>query len=62
MEEEELTTTDLELIAESLNYTIRTFENYTYPSYEFKCAQIAKVKAIRSKVNALKKRIKAEKA
>ena len=31
----------------SLEYTKRKFENYTdYPSYEFKCARVAEIKAI----------------
>ena len=60
MKEEELTITDLELITESLNETIRSFKNYEhYPSYEFKCERIAEAKAVKSKVTAMKKRIKA---
>ena len=61
-DEEQLTISDLELIAESLNYTIREFQNYAYyPSYEFKCARIAEAKAIKSKVIAFRKRMQAEK-
>ena len=60
MSETKLTIADLELIAESLDYTLRAFRDYAdYPSYEFKCARIAEVQAIKSKVTALKRRIKA---
>jgi len=60
---EELTVGELEMIQESLKHTIRAFRDYAYyPSYEFKCKQIAEAQALSRKVTVLKKRIKAEKA
>ena len=50
---ETLTLDDLYLIRESLQHTIRNFENCTdYPSYEFKQAQISEARAVLNKVRA----------
>lgn len=48
---EDLTSSEIDLILESLNYTKRAFENYQYyPSYQFKLDRIAEVDRIRSKI------------
>ena len=59
--QEELTIGDLEMIQESLRYTIRAFRDYSdYPSYEFKCKQIADAQALSRKITVLKRHMKEE--
>lgn len=56
-----LTYKDLELIANSLQYTIQAFIEYPdYPSYEYKLSRIAEAVAVRDKVLTLKKYTKRE--
>ncbi len=45
---------ELKLIRESLEYTIKAFEEYTkYPDYEFKQQKISEAKAVKNKISAL---------
>ena len=63
MIDEELTVNDLDMIAESLSYTIRAFENYEYyPTDELKQRRIAEARAARSKVLVLKRRTREREA
>jgi len=55
-----LTVEDCDLIIESLNFTIRAFNDYQYPSYEFKQARIKEAETAQRKIRALRKQIKAE--
>ena len=56
---EPLTADDCRFILRSLEYTKRAFANCTdYPSYQFKCEQIAEVKAVMDKVRAIRDQIK----
>jgi hypothetical protein len=55
----ELTLTELYLIRESLEYTLRNLQNCTdYPSYEFKLARIAEARDILEKVRAQIREVK----
>jgi len=42
----QLTVAQLDLIIESLGYTLRAFREYNYESYEFKQKQIAEVQDV----------------
>lgn len=47
------------LVLTSLEYTKRNIENCTsYPSYEFKCQQIANVDRVIAKIRAMRKAAK----
>jgi hypothetical protein len=47
----ELTNQERELLLQSLDFTLRAFENYQgYPDYEFKCRRIAEVKRLIAKI------------
>ena len=54
-----LTIEDCDLIIDSLDYTIRVFNDYQYPTYEYKQARISEAKTTRQKVRDIRKRIKA---
>ncbi len=54
----ELTAAQLELIIESLGYTLRAFSEYNYESYEFKQKQIAEVKDVTATVRRMRKELK----
>lgn len=55
---DDLTTEDLNFIAESLEYTRLKFENYTgYPSYEFKRQRLNDVSVLLTKIRALRQKL-----
>jgi hypothetical protein len=57
----ELTKQDFELILQSLNYTVKAFEEYKhYPSYEYKLSRINDVNKVRHKILTMKKESKNE--
>lgn len=58
MKQTHLTLEDIDFILESLKYTRDKFENYEYPSYEFKRKRLDDVEMIISKVSAIRKEIK----
>ena len=51
---EPLTNDDINLILNSLDYTRRAFEQYTYPTNELKQSQIQHVDSVKEKVRALR--------
>jgi len=57
-EELELTGDDYDFILTSLDFTRQAFENYSYPTYEFKLEQLKKVKDIIAKIRQLGKELK----
>jgi len=57
---EELTIADLSLIQEALNHTIKAISDYRgYPDYAYKRTRLDEVEAVKAKVIALRKSIKA---
>jgi len=52
-----LTVHDLDFILESLKYTRHKFENYEYPTYEYKQQRIDEVNEVIVKVGNLKKEL-----
>lgn len=57
MTETKLSLEDIDFILQSLKYTKDKFENYEYPSYEFKRKRLDDVEKVISKVSAIKKEI-----
>lgn len=56
---EQLTSNDCRFIIESLDYTIRKFQDYQhYPSYEFKLKQVKEAEDIRQKMRGLRDALK----
>lgn len=53
--EEELNKNDLAFIIESLKYTILRFEEYDYPTQEYKQQRIEEARTVLAKVDKLKK-------
>jgi len=49
-----LTVDEIEFLLESLKYTKLNFEGTTYPSYEFKQAQIKRVENVQAKLRDMK--------
>jgi hypothetical protein len=45
---------EAELVIQSLNYTRRAFENYTYPTYAFKVERIKEVEEVIGKFRKAK--------
>ena len=52
--EQLLTVDDCWFILESLAYTKQKFQDYSYPSYEFKLQRIADVNEVIDKIRALR--------
>lgn len=60
---EDLTIADLDLIRESLAFSIGRFQEYNgYPSEEYRRERIAEAEAIRKKALMMKRQLKARKA
>ncbi len=54
---ESLTVQDLDVILESLKHTRHKFENYEYPTYEYKQQRINEINEVITKVGNLKKEL-----